>query len=377
MLNNRKLSVDTFSLVFDLLEPMADQTFWEFADLEPEPGTIYVIGRKQVVENLPKLRAWAESNLYTVIFDGSAEGSWTLQEQIRQLGFEDLVLNKQILLLSGGSMPDRYPHLLHDHFFNVILGYEQNVSEMTRMPEIYQKKIKPYKFLFQNGRARPHRKYLWERFRQLGLLNSSLWTMLDGRPTIRDKTYTLVSGETNLMATTTPIQQLPPQYETVQYRNNHVAIDAPTRQFIKHDMFNNTWGEIYIQAEPYIDTYFGLITETVVAQPGSFRTEKIARSIAIGHPWICVANRGFYKDLRNLGFETFGTVIDESFDQIDNTQDRTDRIVEIVQDLCSQDLVKFLDACYSICKYNQQHLMEYRRQLRSDFPGRFTQFLNE
>lgn len=375
MLNNRKLVVDTFSLVFDLLEPAADQTFWEFAELEPEPGAIYVIGRKQLVENLAKLRAWAQSGLYTMVFDGAAEGSWTLQEQIRQLNIEDLVLSKKLLVLSGGDMSSNYPYLLHDHFFNVILGYEQNISEMARMPEIYQKKIKPYSFLFQNGRARPHRKYLWERFRQLDLLDHSLWTMLDGRPTVRDNTYVLTHNSTNLMATTTPIKQLPPEYETLQYRNNRVQIDEPKRQFIKHDMFDNTWGEIYIQAEPYIDTYFGLITETVVAQPWSFRTEKIARSIAIGHPWICVANRGFYKDLRNLGFQTFSTVIDESFDQIDNTQERTDRIIEIVQDLCSQDLVKFLDACYSICKYNQQHLIEYRRQLRSDFPARFTQFI--
>jgi hypothetical protein len=70
-------------------------------------------------------------------------------------------------------------------------------------------------------------------------------------------------------------------------------------------------------------------------------------------------------------------VIDESFDLIDNTQDRLNRIVEIVQDLCSQDLAKFLNECYTVCKYNQQHLSEYREQLRRDFPQRFFDFLQE
>ena len=89
------------------------------------------------------------------------------------------------------------------------------------------------------------------------------------------------------------------------------------------------------------------------------------------------SNAGFYRDLRNLGFQTFGHVIDESFDLIDNTQDRLNRIVKIVQDLCSQDLAEFLNECYTVCKYNQQHLREYREQLRRDFPQRFFDFLQE
>jgi hypothetical protein len=32
---------------------------------------------------------------------------------------------------------------------------------------------------------------------------------------------------------------------------------------IKGKLFNNEWGEIYLNANPYLDTYFSLITETV------------------------------------------------------------------------------------------------------------------
>ena len=88
-----------------------------------------------------------------------------------------------------------------------------------------------------------------------------------------------------------------------------------------------------------------------------------------------MANRGFYRDLHHAGFQTFGNLIDESFDSIDNNQDRLDRIAEVVQDLCSSDLVEFLVASQQITKYNQQHLAAEGARVFSEFPDRFVQFI--
>jgi hypothetical protein len=154
-------------------------------------------------------------------------------------------------------------------------------------------------------------------------------------------------------------------------------INLPNTGFVKNKLFNNKWGEIYLKAKPYQDTYFSLVTETVFDYPYSFRTEKIWKPVAIGHPFIAVANQGFYQDLHNLGFQTFGSVIDESFDQIENNTDRLDRIVEIVQDLCQQDLASFLDSCYNTCKYNQQLLAELGPRIRAEFPQKFLNFINK
>jgi len=231
--------------------------------------------------------------------------------------------------------------------------------------------------LFLNGRARPHRKYLWQRFRQLGLLDQSLWTMLDSNPIVW-KNLNLWANNVNLMTEITPIQHLPSEYEYAQYQRTQIHTDIPGRHFIKQQLFDNTWGEIYLQTEPYRDTYFSVVTETVFVESDlSFRTEKIVKPLAMGHPWIAVANRGYYRDIRNLGFQTFSHSIDESFDLIDSPQDRIERIIDIVNDLCQQDLADFLDLCYNICKYNQQHLVELREQIRSEFPNRFWQFLQQ
>jgi hypothetical protein len=142
-------------------------------------------------------------------------------------------------------------------------------------------------------------------------------------------------------------------------------------------LFGKDWGDIYIEPRAYKDTYFSLVTETVFEYTHSFRTEKLWKSVAMGHPWIVVSNAGFYREMHNLGFQTFGHVIDESFDTIDNDQDRIERISQVVEDLCSQDLASFLEECYTVCKYNQQHLLGCRAQWRKEFPDRFQQFINE
>jgi hypothetical protein len=58
-------------------------------------------------------------------------------------------------------------------------------------------------------------------------------------------------------------------------------------------------------------------------------------------------------------------------------QDRLDRLIAVVTDLCQQDLASFLDSCYNICKYNQQHYVELRLKVQTEFPQRFYKFINE
>ena len=97
----------------------------------------------------------------------------------------------------------------------------------------------------------------------------------------------------------------------------------------------------------------------------------------MGHPFVAVANRGFYRDLRNTGFQTYHNLIDESFDQIDNNQDRLDRIAHVVRDLCASDLDEFLVAAQAISKYNQQHMAELGPRISQEFPDRFCRFLQQ
>lgn len=381
MLDSRKLVLDTFSEVYDLLKPWADAEFWRFEDHEIIPGAIYLIGREQFNLNIARIRQLAESGTILPILSNPMEGSDTMKchcEMVTRVA--DLVHNKKILLIGGGEMDESWPYLRYDVFLPKILDYEENLLEIARGEAIFTKTEKPYKFLFLNGRIRHHRKYLLELFRHWKLLDHALWTNLDPRPaTFQPFDLPAEVGVRSWEQTKFPLQQLPIQYEVDRYRDQ-IGVPAPDAQrdlYVKYHLFNNEWGDIYLNANPYIDTYFSVVTETVFEYPYSFRTEKTWKPIAMGHPTIFASNYGYYRDFHHLGFRTWGHLIDESFDQIENVQDRIDRIAQVVKDLCNQNLPSFLRAAADVCKYNQQHLAEMRLRVRKEFPDRFAQFIKQ
>jgi hypothetical protein len=374
MQKNYKLIVDTFCEVYDLLKPYADGEFWDFGTHDIIPGAVYLISRKEIGKHKERIREIIESNQAHIIFSNPAEGSETLIGQVYLCNLTDLAQAGKMLLLGGGDMDGRWTYLNYASFMPKILDYEENIQAASRSPEIFNKKNKPYKFLFLNGRMRSHRKYLIERFHISNLIQQSLWTALDSREG-PSKHIKFIHKNKNLMYDTRPHHYLPKEYEVDRYQSR---IDVPTNNnFVKYELFNDTWGEIYLKAEPYIDTYFSLVTETIFEYPHSFRTEKIWKPIVMGHPWICAANYGFYRDLKNEGYRTFGNLIDESFDLIENNQDRIERIAAVVEHLCQQDLPSFLEAAEETCKYNQQRYAEHRVESRTEFPSRFFQFVNK
>ena len=366
MLGNRELVLDRFCEVYDLLKPWMDFEFYDLANHKLSDNAIYLVGRKQFTDYAWLIKEQSKNCVF--VLSNPHEGSETLKSQCSRLGYDELVKNSQILLIGGGDMESDYPCLQYDSFLPKILDYSENIDAQQQTEEIFQKSKKPYKFLFLNGRIRSHRKYLLEQFRLSGLLDQSLWSNLDSNPGAgRELTHPC-------MNTPSITRSLPQEYEVSKYQTSNINTD---NHYKKYTLFNNDWGEIYLQPEPYIDTYFSLVTETVFEYPYSFRTEKIWKPIAMGHPFIAVSNMGYYRDLHNMGFKTFGHVIDESFDLIKDNQQRIERIAQVVEDLCRQDLASFLKECYTVCKYNQQHLVEMRIQVRHEFPERFFQFVKK
>lgn len=372
-----RLVVDSFAEILDLLGPWVDETFYDFGSINLVPNSVYVIGRQQLMDNLKKIRELCYDPNYLMVFNNSAEGSWTIASQLLQLKIDDLVRDRRLLLISGAEVGPEHLCLTHEHLLTKILDFSETAKAQAHTQEIFSKKHKPYQFLFLNGRARPHRKYLYERFRKMGLLDRALYTMLEAKPCVV-RSFSLYEDGTNLMAIPSELRRLPDEYEVDRYRNPVFGPIIPDRTFLKQELFRREWGEIYLYHQPYVDTYFSLITETVCAESNiSFRTEKIAKPLAMGHPFIVAASRNYYRDLRNLGFKTFDHVIDESFDQIDDVQARMDRLIVVVDDLCRQDLGGFLGQCESVCKYNQQHLAQFTQEHRQAFPSKFFQFVNE
>ena len=378
MLGNRKLVLNTLCEIYDLIKPYADEEFWDFGKCEIVPGAIYIFSRQEFQKHKELIGQLVQGRVIYAVLCNPAEGSETMMWMYRDFGLAELTATGHAAIITGGYLPENIPHLYHEHFLPLLLDYNENIQAIADYQQL-QTSTRPYKFLFLNGRARAQRKYLIQRFKQSGLIDQSLWSNLDD--TVGGaSSLSLIHNNTNIAHAQIPIQYLPPMYEVDRYQLRAEAVpprDLTDGFYAKHHLFNREWGEIYIAPKPYLDTYFSLVTETVFDYPYAFRTEKLWKPVAIGHPFIVASTLGFYKSLHNLGFKTFGHLIDESFDQVDNAQDRIEQIAKVVEDLCSQDLPSFLTAAQEVCKYNQQLLAELRTKIRAEFPNQFEQYINE
>ena len=374
MLGKYKLVLDSWCEIYDLLLPWADDTFWDFKSHTVISDAIYVLSQKEIANNKDKVHDLVEQNFIKLCFSNPAEGSETILVQARRLGLLQWIKEKKVLMIGGGDLPTDISCLQFDAFLPKIFDYDENVIQAQKFVDIFAKKNKPFKFLFLNGRLRPHRKFLIQKLQLENLLQYAIWSNLDQNASWSQE-YQLWHNGVNIIKNDIPIRYLPRKYECSQFANN---INQKTQNdFVKYELFDNLWGEIYLNAEPYVDTYFSLVTETVFNYPYSFRTEKTWKPMAMAHPWIIAANKGFYKDIKNLGFKTFSHLINENFDNIDNSQDRLNAISETVKDLCKSDLDSFLDAARDTCEYNQHHLKDMRTKVRQELPDRFFAYLEK
>jgi hypothetical protein len=146
--------------------------------------------------------------------------------------------------------------------------------------------------------------------------------------------------------------------------------------FVKHDLFDNTWGDAIVNPRIYTDSWFSVVTETIYDYPHTFRTEKIWKPIIMAHPFVVAANRGYLKDLRNAGFGTFGHIIDESYDDIADPAARLDAVVNTIRDIGTQGAAGFWEASRDVCKHNQALLVEYNRAERAKLPESLRVYLD-
>lgn len=350
MLEGRSVIVDSFCEVKEFTKQFEDQQFYSFDNHDIVPGGIYIISRQTFINNIELIRQLAGRGEMLPVLANPAEGSETMLGQIVGLGITDLVRQHRILIIAGGAMQPDIPCLAHEHFLPKILDFDENLRAMDYYDQTWSAH-RPYQFLFLNGRSRPHRRWLLNRLHNI--LDQAIWSNLDA-----------THGH--------PIQLLDPEYEFEFYQSR---TQHQYQGFAKPQLFNNDWGEIYLNVRAYSHSHFSLVTETVFDYPHSFRTEKIWKPIAIGHPFVVAANVGYYRDLQQLGFKTFDGIIDESFDSIKDNDQRIERLAQVVEDLAKSDLSSFAQACRSICKYNQQRLAELRTEVRHQFPQRFVNFI--
>ena len=93
---------------------------------------------------------------------------------------------------------------------------------------------------------------------------------------------------------------------------------------------------------------FNIVSETVFDYPAPFCTEKTAQSLMSKRPFIMIGPCGNMQHLRDRGFKTFHTIIDESYDKIEDPNKRLEAIMRLVLEINKKSQKELNDMVYEV-----------------------------
>jgi hypothetical protein len=113
-----------------------------------------------------------------------------------------------------------------------------------------------------------------------------------------------------------------------------------------------------IPIDVFNDTVYSIVAETDYDNTLSFFTEKTAKPLIARRLFVVFTGYKFLHNLRQLGFKTFGDVIDESYDLIPDDVERYCAAFEQVKQLCAMDQQAVLFKINRVLEHNYRHIMQ-------------------
>ena len=126
--------------------------------------------------------------------------------------------------------------------------------------------------------------------------------------------------------------------------------------------------------EIYRRTWYSVCCETLYSNPAPtntdrpgphFITEKTTKLLLAKRLFVMFGPMHTLKFLKELGFKTFDSIVDESYDDCDNTVERFRRAFDQVEYLATLDPAELMAATEQIREHNYNHLYVYRRQIKN------------
>ena len=118
----------------------------------------------------------------------------------------------------------------------------------------------------------------------------------------------------------------------------------------------------------YNSARFNLIVETDIDYDHCFfLTEKTIKGLITGMPFVSVSHRNFLVRLRELGFETYNSLWDESYDQEIDYKTRVKKIVELCDSLCDFDWNLHKSHLEAIKLKNQTNFLNLNKLINKEF----------
>ena len=102
----------------------------------------------------------------------------------------------------------------------------------------------------------------------------------------------------------------------------------------------------------YNQTAYSIVAETNWENYYSFYTEKTVKPIIGRRLFVMLAGQFHLRNLRNIGFKTFDTIIDETYDNTEDNTARFGQAMDQVRYLCNQPQEEILDKIKPIVDHN-------------------------
>jgi hypothetical protein len=198
-------------------------------------------------------------------------------------------------------------------FFAWIIASDFNLSRSAWTQQQIDIQSKQKQFLFLNGERRTNREHFFELFKQAGLLEYSIWSYRSGKS---------ASG-------------FGPDEDWQD------AFVHPDFRFYAH------------YPSHFYKTAVSIVSETT--QNEWFPTEKTYKSLMLGHPFVIFGGQHSLAKLKNLGFQTFDPVIDESYDLCEYPMERAQAMIDCL--LKCRDIPDITEQTQTTRHHNRAHFL--------------------
>jgi hypothetical protein len=146
-------------------------------------------------------------------------------------------------------------------------------------------------------------------------------------------------------------------YSQHKFENSNLAITNANLETVLPANTHNSHASADYNNQDYAQTGMEIVLETLFDDSRLHLTEKALRPIACGKPFMLVATTGSLEYLRSYGFETFGDLIDESYDL---ETDPVARLAAVIQEItriaamCPADKIILWNQLHKIAERNKQ-----------------------
>jgi hypothetical protein len=167
-------------------------------------------------------------------------------------------------------------------------------------------------------------------------------------------------------------------YQSHQFCNTELSISRfDLESFFPNNCTPSSASADYT-AQDYQSCGIEVVLETLFDDDRLHLTEKTLRPIACKQPFILAATPNSLEYLKSYGFKTFGEIIDESYDSIQNPLDRLGAIVNLMKSIAAMSGTQkeiMYEKMHKICEHN--HARFFSKDFQQQVILEFQQNINQ